>query len=52
MSYDLPALQARTERREYYGYIVRVYYRGELQDSKAEPAGLSKKFPAPFTLSE
>ncbi len=52
VSYDLPALQARTERREYYGYIVRVYYRGELQDSKAEPAGLSQKFPAPFTLSE
>ena len=52
VSFDLPALQARTERREYYGYIVRVYYRGGLQDSKAEPAGLSQKFPASSTLSE
>jgi hypothetical protein len=52
VSYELPAAQARTERREYYGYIVRLYYRGELQDSKAEPASLSQKFPAPFTLSE
>ena len=52
VTYELPALQARTEHREYYGYIVRLYYRGELQDSKAEPASLSQKFPAPFTLSE
>ncbi len=52
VSYDLPALQARTERREYYGYIVRVYYRGELQDSKSEPASLSQKFPASLPLSE
>ena len=52
VSYDLPALQARTERRQYYGYIVRVYYRGELQDSRAEPAGLSQKFPASSTASE
>ena len=52
VSYELPAVQARTEHREYYGYIVRLYYRGELQDTKAEPANLSQKFPAPFTLSE
>ena len=52
VSYDLPAPQARTEHREYYGYIVRVYYRGELQDTKAEPATLNQKFPAPYTLSE
>ena len=52
VSYELPSLQARTEHREYYGYVVRLYYRGELQDSKAEPASLNQKFPAPFTLSE
>ena len=52
VSYELPALQARTEHREYYGYVVRLYYRGELQDTKAEPASLNQKFPAPFALSE
>ncbi len=52
VSYDLGAQQARAERREYHGYIVRLYYRGDLQDTKAEPASLSQKFPAPQTLSE
>jgi hypothetical protein len=52
VDYDMPAAQARTEHREYYGYIVRLYYRGELQDTKAEPASLNQKFPAPYTLSE
>lgn len=52
VSYELPVQQARTERREYYGYIVRLYYRGELQDTKAEPVSLNQKFPPPFTLSE
>ncbi len=52
VSYELPAAQARTEHREFYGYIVRLYYRGELQDTKAEPVTLNQKFPAPFTLSE
>jgi hypothetical protein len=31
---------------------VRLYYRGELQDTKAEPATLNQKFPPPYTLSE
>ncbi len=52
VTYELPVAQARIEHREYYGYIVRLYYRGELQDTKAEPAGLNQKFPAPYTLSE
>ena len=52
VSYELPAQQARSEHREYYGYIVRLYYRGELQDTKAEPASLNQKFPPPYTLSE
>ena len=52
VDYDLPAAQARTEHREYYGYIVRLYYRGELQDTKADPVSLNQKFPAPYTLSE
>jgi hypothetical protein len=52
VTYELPAQQARTEHREYYGYIVRLYYRGELQDTKAEPPSLNQKFPPPYTLSE
>ena len=51
VAYELPA-QSRGERREYYGYIVRLYYRGELQDTQAMPASLNQKYPAPYTLSE
>jgi len=51
VTYDLPAT-SRGEQRDYYGYIVRLYYRGELQDTKAEPASLNQKFPPPYTLSE
>ena len=40
----------KTERREYYGYVVRVYYKGELQDLRAEPEALNAKFPAPQML--
>ena len=52
VAYDLPMSAVRSEPREYYGYIVRVYYKGELQDTQAEPAALNQKFPAPFQLSE
>lgn len=34
------------ENRRYYGYIVRVFYKGVLQASFAEPANLAQKFPA------
>ena len=34
------------ENRRYYGYIVRVFYKGALQASFAEPANLAQKFPA------
>ena len=40
----------KTEKREYYGYVVRVYYKGQLQDLRAEPETLNSKFPAPQTL--
>ena len=52
VSYELPHPPARGERREYFGYIVRLYYRGELQDTQAEPASLNQKFPPPYTLTE
>ncbi|MEQ1859025.1 MAG: hypothetical protein ABMA13_03750 [Chthoniobacteraceae bacterium] len=44
------AKAAKAEKREYYGYIVRVYYKGALQDLRAEPGDLNTKFPASPTL--
>jgi hypothetical protein len=52
VTYDLPPVEGRGERREYYGYIVRLYYQDKLQDSYAEPAALNQRFPAALTLSE
>lgn len=52
VSYDLPPNEGRSERREYYGYVVRLYYQNQLQDTYAEPAALNQKFPAAPTLSE
>jgi hypothetical protein len=40
----------KTEERSYYGYLVRVYYKDELQDTRAEPETLNAKFPAPQIL--
>ncbi len=40
----------KAEKREYFGYVVRVYYKGDLQDLRAEPESLNAKFPAPRTL--
>lgn len=36
--------------RNYFGYVVRVYYKGVLNASTAEPARLLKLFPPPLTL--
>ena len=52
VTYDLPPTGGRGERREYHGYIVRLYYKDQLQDSYAEPAALNQRFPAAHTLSE
>lgn len=38
--------------RKFYGYVVRVYYKDALQDSRAEPARLEQQFPAPRTLAQ
>ncbi len=34
------------ENRRFHGYVVRVYFKGTLQTSFAEPANLTQKFPA------
>ncbi len=40
------------EDRKYFGYLVRLYYKGELQDSRADPPKLGSQFPAPPTLEK
>ena len=44
------ANESSTAGRKYFGYIVRLYYKDDLQDSRAEPARLGAQFPAPTTL--
>ncbi len=36
--------------RKYYGYVVGVYYNGELQDSRAAPGRLDTLYPLPLQL--
>ena len=38
------------ERRNYFGYVVRVYYKNDLNAMVAEPVKLLKQFPPPVTL--
>jgi len=38
--------------RQYYGYMVHVYYEGSLQDFRAVPVDLRENFPPPFDLNE
>ncbi len=42
---DLPPLS-------YYGYVLGIYYKGELQDSRAEPVALLDEFQLKLTLQE
>lgn len=44
-----PADGADAGQRKYLGYIVRVYYRDQLQAVRAEPNRLLNLFPPPFT---
>jgi hypothetical protein len=51
---DLPGSAAATGApgRKYYGYIVGVYYNGELQDFRADPASIARDFPLQLYLKE
>lgn len=42
----------KEEIRKYYGYIVRVYYKDELQATRSEPSALGQRFPASQTLEK
>jgi hypothetical protein len=51
--YQLPKPEARAAKREnrkYYGYIVRIYYKQELQAATAEPERLAHQYPPPPSL--
>lgn len=45
-----PDAAKTNENRRYYGYVVRIYYKKELQDVRAEPIALLKKYPPPLML--
>ncbi len=47
-----PDAKARraAEDRKYFGYVVRVYYKKELQDMRADPVTLLKQYPPPLSL--
>ena len=34
---------------QYYGYMVNIYHRGQLQETRAEPVDLQELFPPPLT---
>ena len=40
----------KRERRNYFGYTVRVYYKNELNATRGEPVKLLTQFPPPATL--
>jgi len=53
VEYHLPkpeAKAAKRENRKYFGYIVRVYYKQQLQAATAEPERLAQQYPPPPTL--
>lgn len=45
-TYYLPPELTRVYNQKYYGYMLRIYYDGKLQDERAEPENLLKFFPA------
>ncbi len=53
VEYQLPKTEAKgakRENRKYFGYIVRIYYKQQLQAAAAEPERLAQQYPPPPTL--
>ncbi|HSI12500.1 MAG TPA: hypothetical protein VK961_10670 [Chthoniobacter sp.] len=52
VEYQLPKPEPRAKRedRKYFGYIVRIYYKQQLQAATAEPDRLAQQYPPPPTL--
>ncbi len=53
VEYAQPKLDVKraAEGRRYFGFIIRVYYKTELQDMRAEPVSLLKQYPPPLKLT-
>jgi len=55
VAYQLPlpdAKAARRENRKYFGYLVRVYYKGDLQASAGAPDQLVQQYPPDEKLTD
>lgn len=52
VEYQLPKPEPRGkhENRKYFGYIVRIYYKQQLQSATAQPERLAQQYPPPPTL--
>ena len=51
VEYQLPRPErTKRETREFFGYLVRIYYKQLLQDSAAAPDPLAQQYPPPPTL--
>ena len=51
VSYDRTNTPPAKGKRKFFGYIVRIYHHGELQDVRAEPGLLALTFPAPDRIT-
>jgi hypothetical protein len=47
-----PSNGSPPEARDYYGYIVRIYYKGNLQTATADPERLAQEYPPPQTINQ
>jgi len=54
VTYVLPVGPAPNEspERQFVGYVVAIFYNGELQDTRADPGSLTKTFPVPLYLKQ
>ncbi len=55
VDYQLPlpdAKAARRENRKYFGYLIRIYYKSELQASAGDPEQLVQQFPPEENLPD
>ncbi len=52
LQYTTPDASGDTSGRKYFGYVVGIYYKNELQDFRADPGKLAKDFPLPLYLKQ
>lgn len=49
VKYEVPRSGPGGELPVYYGYMVNIYHRGQLQETRCDPANLQELFPPPLT---